>query len=210
MDQGHGPKKNILILFAHPAYQKSRINKQLVRAATGIENVRVHDLYEAYPDFQIDVAREQQLLLAHDIIVFQHPFYWYSAPALVKEWEDLVLEYGFAYGQGGTALHGKQWLSVISTGGSQAAYQPDGINRYRVRELLTPFDQTANLCGMGFLPPFIVHGSHRLNSQSEIAPYAQAYADLLGSLRDGLLSQEILSRALYLNDCHEALQLGGD
>ena len=32
-----------------------------------------HDLYEAYPDFDIDVRREQALLLAHDVIVLPAP-----------------------------------------------------------------------------------------------------------------------------------------
>ena len=62
-------------------------------------------LYAAYPDFMIDVKREQQLLLDHDIIVLQHPFYWYSSPAIIKEWLDLVLENGWAYGTGGSNLH---------------------------------------------------------------------------------------------------------
>ena len=74
----------------------------------------MHDLYEAYPDFDIDVRREQELLAAHEVIVLQHPFYWYSAPALLKEWQDLVLEHGWAYGSGGTALRGKALLSAPS------------------------------------------------------------------------------------------------
>ena len=64
-----------------------------------MEGVRLHDLYEAYPDFLIDVEAEQALLLEHDVIVFQHPVYWYSSPAILKEWQDLVLEHGFAYGR---------------------------------------------------------------------------------------------------------------
>ena len=152
----------ILILFAHPALQKSRINRPLLEAVQGADGITVRDLYEAYPNFLIDVAREQELLVAHDIVVFQHPFYWYSVPAILKEWQDLVLEYGFAYGAEGTALHGKRLLSAITTGGSEKAYQPEGINRFRVAELLLPIAQTAHLCGMTYLPPFVVHGTHRL------------------------------------------------
>ena len=141
----------VLILFAHPAFQKSRINRCLLRAVQGLENIRIHDLYEEYPDFQIDVEREQKLLLAHDVIVLQHPFFWYSSPALLKEWQDLVLEYGFAYGVGGTMLAGKRMLSAITTGGSEAAYRRVGYNYFTVREFLTPFEQTArcviwNIC----------------------------------------------------------------
>ena len=94
--------KRVLILFAHPALQKSRVNRRLVAAVQNLENVTINDLYEEYPDFSIDVKREQALLESHDIIIFQHPLYWYSCPALLKEWQDLVLEYGFAYGAQGT------------------------------------------------------------------------------------------------------------
>ncbi|MCU7375699.1 NAD(P)H-dependent oxidoreductase [Paucibacter sp. O1-1] len=71
----------------------------------------INDLYANYPDFLIDVAREQQLCESHDVIIFQHPFYWYSTPAIVKEWLDLVLEHGWAYGKTGTALKDKMVLS---------------------------------------------------------------------------------------------------
>ena len=84
--------RRVLILYAHPMPRKSRANRALAEAVRGLEGVTFHDLYEAYPDFFIDVAREKALLVEHDVIVLQHPFYWYSAPALVKEWLDLVLE----------------------------------------------------------------------------------------------------------------------
>lgn len=108
--------KRILIIFSHPALQSSRANRQLLQALDGLEGITLHDLYHHYPDMFIDVKREQALLSEHDIIVFQHPFYWYSCPAIMKEWMDLVLEYGYAYGPEAHALSGKQWLSAITTG----------------------------------------------------------------------------------------------
>jgi glutathione-regulated potassium-efflux system ancillary protein KefG len=50
------------------------------------------------------------------VIVFQHPLYTYSCPALLKEWLDRVLSRGFASGPGGNQLAGKYWRSVITTG----------------------------------------------------------------------------------------------
>jgi NAD(P)H-dependent FMN reductase len=113
----------VLILFAHPAPHKSRINRRLIASVQGVNDVTINDLYEEYPTFDINVQREQELLLAHDIIVFQHPFYWYSSPAILKEWEDLVLEYGFAYGAGGTKLHGKLVLTAITIIAHAQAYR---------------------------------------------------------------------------------------
>lgn len=104
--------KRILVIFSHPALQSSRANKQLLHAIEGLEGITLHDLCQRYPDMFINVKREQALLAEHDIIVFQHPFYWYSCPAIMKEWMDLVLEYGYAYGPEAHALNGKQWLSA--------------------------------------------------------------------------------------------------
>ena len=190
----------ILILFAHPAYQRSRANRLLLDAARDLEATTVHDLYEEYPDFAIDVPREQTLLREHDLIVFQHPFYWYSCPALLKEWMDLVLEHGFAYGHDGTALSGKQLLSAITTGGSRAAYQPDGHNRFTIRQFLAPIEQTASLCGMHYLPPFVIHSMHQQPTDEAMREYATLYRAALVGLRDRTLSLEGLDRDAYLND----------
>lgn len=173
----------ILILFAHPALEKSRIHRRLIREAHEIDGITVNDLYEEYPHFQIDVAREQQLLLAHDLIVMQHPMYWYSTPAILKQWQDLVLEHGWAYGSRGTQLRGKALLSLITTGGAEAAYQHGGFNRYTIPELLAPIIQTARLCNMDYLPPYVIHGAHRMDEPG-IAQAVERYRALLLALRD--------------------------
>lgn len=178
--------QRVLVLFAHPAFHRSRVQRALLSAARAVDGVTVHDVYEAYPDFDIDVPHEQGLLTAHDVIVWQHPLFWYSTPAIVKQWEDLVLEHGWAYGRDGRALHGKTWLHAVSAGGGEAAYTPEGRNRHSVARLLAPLEQTAVLCGMTWLPPFVVHGTHVLDADG-IAGYAAEYAGVLGALRDGRL-----------------------
>jgi glutathione-regulated potassium-efflux system ancillary protein KefG len=194
-----GRPNQILILFAHPALEKSRVNRRLLRAVQGLDAVYIHDLYETYPDFQIDIKAEQDLLLAHDIIVFQHPFYWYSSPALLKEWQDLVLEHGFAYGQTGVALQGKKVLTAITTGGGEKAYCRAGYNRFTIRELLAPFEQTANLCGMEYLPPFVIHGTHSLSEPHEFEAHAEAYRQIIIALRDDRMNWERLQDVKYVN-----------
>ncbi len=189
----------LLILFAHPVLERSRVNRRLRDAVSDLEGVTVHDLYEVYPTLDIDVEREQELLLAHDVIVLQHPFYWYSAPAILKEWQDLVLEHGWAYGREGRALVGKTTLNVITTGGPESAYRSDGYNRFTLRELLTPFDQTAHLCGMRFLAPLVVHGALRMATDADVAPYGKLYRSALERLRDGKLDLERAGRAETLN-----------
>ena len=171
----------VLILFAHPALQKSRINRAMADAVIGMDGVTFHDLYEVYPDLHISVDAEQQMLREHDVVVFQHPMFWYSSPAILKEWQDLVLESGFAYGEGGDALRGKRMLSAISTGGGQEAYRRGGSNHFTIRELLAPFEQTARLCGMEYLEPFVISGVFRL-TDAEVAAEAARYRAAIESL----------------------------
>jgi glutathione-regulated potassium-efflux system ancillary protein KefG len=178
------PSSKILVLFAHPAIQKSRVNRILREAARSLSGVTVHDLYEAYPHFGIDVPREQSLLTSHDILVFQHPLFWYSTPAILKEWQDRVLEHGWAYGREGTALRGKKMMNVITTGGPEEAYRAGGRNRFTIRQFLAPLEQTARLCGMDYLPPFVAHGAHRI-TEEESEAHATDLRRILASLRDG-------------------------
>jgi glutathione-regulated potassium-efflux system ancillary protein KefG len=146
-----------LLIFAHPALEKSRANRALIEGIRETESVTIHDLYEEYPDFLIDVEREKSLLMEHQRVIWQHPFYWYSTPSLLKEWFDTVLEFGWAYGNGGDALKGKRASSVITTGGGKDTYTREGSNRYTMEELLRPIEQTATLCGMRYTDPLVFH-----------------------------------------------------
>lgn len=158
----------------------------------------IHDLYQQYPDFDVIPRQEQPLLEQHDIIIFQHPFYWYSGPALLKQWMDLVLEHGWAYGKEGLALKGKYLGNVISTGGHESAYGPDGHHGYPLREFMLPFEQTARLCHMQYLPPFVVHGAPDL-TQQQLNDYTDAYVRLIKGLQSGSYDLPQAQRTYYLN-----------
>lgn len=177
----------VLILFAHPRLERSRSNRALLRRIPTDARITLVDLYELYPDFNVDIARGQRLLAEHDIIVLHHPVYWYSVPPLMKQWIDLVLAFGWAYGPGGTALRGKTWLHAVSTGGSAEAYTREGFHGSTLLDFMRPLQRTATLCGMHWLPPFVVHGTHRL-SDAELDRSAEAYARLLTGLADGGIS----------------------
>jgi len=189
----------VLILFAHPALEKSRVNKRLIRDVKSISNITINDLYEEYYDFIIDVEREKKLLVEHDIIIFHHPFFWYSTPALLKQWEDLVLEHGWAYGSKGTALVGKKLMNIITTGGISQAYSKESINRHTIREFLIPIEQSAKLCGMIYLPPYLIQGTHRL-TEKEIDNHTEKYIQLLKDLSEDKFKTEELIRFETIND----------
>ncbi len=200
-------KHSVLVLFAHPNIRKSRVNRALVESLRGVDGVTVNDLYERYPDFDIDVQREQHLLETHDFVVFQHPFYWYSTPSILKEWQDLVLEHGWAYGHDGNALRGKVLLSAITAGGSEEAYGTDGGNQLSVSKLLAPIAQTAALCGMEYLPPFVVYGTHLLTDDG-IGRHAKDYRRLIKALRNGRVSGDSTKGLDRINQ-DLAMLLGG-
>lgn len=181
------PARRVLLLFAHPSLDRSEVNIELLRASRGVEGVTVVDLYGEYPDYRIDIEREQERLLAHDVVVFMFPLYWYSTPALLKEWQDLVLEYGFAYGEGGTRLHGKTFLCAITVGGAEKAYRADGYNHFTLRELLAPLEQTANLIGMDYLAPFALFGARTAVEEQRVSAHVAAWTEVLTALRDNRL-----------------------
>lgn len=180
---GQEHKHNLLILFAHPALQKSRVNRQLMNAVKDLEGITFHDLYEAYPDFHVDVKKEQAILSRNDIIVFQFPLYWFSVPALLKEWQELVLEYKWAYGKTDVALQGKKLMTAVSTGGRESLFCREGFNRHTIREYLAPVEQLARICGMEYLSPFVVHGTHELMGP-EIDGHAEDYRRVITAVRD--------------------------
>jgi len=172
----------VLVLMAHPDLRLSRVNRRLLAAAQAMPatQVQVRDLYALYPDHAIDIDAEQAATVEADLIVWQHPIHWYSMPALMKQWLDEVMTLGWAYGPGGNALRGKDLWLVASTGGPEAAYQPAGYNRYFFDAFLPPYEQTAALCGLRFLPPLVLHGAHALEEPA-LQAHAALYADRLAS-----------------------------
>jgi glutathione-regulated potassium-efflux system ancillary protein KefG len=156
------PLPRILVIYAHPETSTSVANQVMLQKISDLKHVKVHDLYACYPDFFIDVQREHDLLLQHDIIVFQHPLYMYSCPALLKEWMDRVLGKGFAFGEG-EALRGKCWRSVITTGGAREAFATSGYNRYPLQEILQPFELTASLCLMHWYQPLVLYWARHVS-----------------------------------------------
>jgi glutathione-regulated potassium-efflux system ancillary protein KefF len=150
----------ILVVQAHPYPTRSRACAALLRALDGLPGLEVRSLYDRYPDFDVDVAGEQAALTRADLVLLLHPLYWYSVPGLLKHWFDVVLVKGWAYGEGGGALAGKDCLWVTTTGGDDEAFTPDGRHHARLAQFTAPLEHTARYCGMAWLAPFVLHGAH--------------------------------------------------
>lgn len=173
----------IVVLAAHPNLAHSRITRAMMRAAGALSQVEVCDLYALYPDYAIDVPAEQARLAGAALVVWLHPIHWYGMPPLMKLWVDEVLAFGWAYGPGGRALAGKDLWLACSTGGSETAYRPDGHNRYFFDAFLPPYEQTAALSGMRFLPPLVLHAAHTVPDVA-VQAHAQMFADRLSRYPD--------------------------
>ncbi len=192
--------KKILILFAHPAYSRSVVQKALRTAASDIKNITIHDLYDTYPEFIIDPDKEQQLLINHDIIIFQHPYFWYSTPSILKEWQDIVLEHHFAYGKGGDRLKGKDFFHVTSLGAGLEQYEAGPLKYTSFNEVFTPTRLMAKLTQMHWHPPFVVDGiiQHAI-SKERLDKTCKDYRNILIAMRDNLFDFSALEGHDYMN-----------
>jgi putative NADPH-quinone reductase len=175
---------SVIVYYVHPGQQHSHSNRAMQQRLQNVDGIERVDLYSEYPRFNINIDKEQQRLVDHDIIVLQFPVFWYSGPALLKEWIDLVLEYGFAYGPEGTQLTGKHMLLAVTAGGPQQAYSATGYQHHTLRTFLTPFEQTATLCKMNFLPPYVLYDALKTHDTNRIDQHATGYVTLIEALRD--------------------------
>ena len=151
--------------------------------ARTLSHVEVRDLYELYPALHVNEEEEQDALIKADAVVFQYPIYWYSAPALMKEWVDVVLQSGFAFGDG-SVLRGKKAVLVVSTGGEATSYPTEGKHGAGFDVYLQPMAMTAKFCGMDLMEPFVSHSVRELDYDA-INGRARDFCDLLTSLGKG-------------------------
>jgi glutathione-regulated potassium-efflux system ancillary protein KefG len=173
----------LIVYYAHPGHKYSHANCAMAHVAENVEGITYVDLYRDYPRFDIDVDVEQQRLLEHDVVLFQFPMFWYSTPSILKEWQDLVLEHGFAYGSGGDELDGKRMLLAITAAGPKDAYSAGGYQHWPMRDFLRPLEQTARLCCMTFSAPYVLYDSLKAPQDGRLETHVEGYRKLLCAIR---------------------------
>lgn len=176
--------KKVLVILAHPHLKQSVANRQIAEVLKNTPQVTLHNLYDNYPYFHIDVKKEQTLLKQHDVIVFQHPFFWYNMPPLLKLWMDEVLTMGFAYGAKGDHLKNKKFLLSITTGSEQSAYHENGHHKFDIENFLYGYKQTCQLCQMLWQTPMVLFGS-RKTSTEDILSHARKIKTTIIQLAEG-------------------------
>ncbi len=176
----------VIHYYAHPGHRFSHANKAMWDASLSVNDVEHVDLYAEYPRHNVNIDREQQRLLDHDVIVMQFPIFWYSSPSLLKEWIDLTLEHGFAYGKDGDKLAGKWLMLAVTAAGPEEAYSEGGYQHFPLRTFLTPFEQTARLSKMRFAAPYVFHDALK----ADPSDHAAGFRTLLEGLRDDRIDLE--------------------
>ena len=168
----------ITIIHAHPYANHSKSGQALLAGVKGLPHLDVRGLYDMYPDFHIDVKKEQDQLLKSDLIVLQNPLHWYHVPSLMSLWFEKVLAFDWAHGNGNQALAGKKLLWAVTTGDELNSFNANGINNFSFEELARPIQQTALFCGMKWLEPFVVYHASQL-SEEELFQAGEKYRDRL-------------------------------
>ena len=141
----------VLVLLAHPNYAASKMNKALAEAASQVAGVQLLNIY----DYPVDVETYREAVTAAKAIVFQFPFYFRSAPHLLKQWTD---EVHFVLNMEGIPA-GKNFMVVTTTGSEEEAYRHDGRHMYTMEEYLRPYEGMARHAGMTWLKPLVAYGN---------------------------------------------------
>jgi glutathione-regulated potassium-efflux system ancillary protein KefG len=173
----------VLLVVGHPDLSQSTANAALVEAVRDLPHVTVHDLYATYPDFQIDVAAEQALLAEHDVIVFQHPVFWYNTTPLFKKWQDEVFTLGWAFtvDRSSSQLTGKKAVVAVTAGVPAEHYTPGGANKTTLDTLLSNWHATLRLCQFDIQPMVKLYGTAFGLSDQDLTTAAKQYNELLAS-----------------------------
>lgn len=174
-------KMRKLVIIIHPDMENSVVNRMWKNALIN-EQIDVVDLNELYPDRNIDVAREQERLMSYDTIVFQFPLYWYSSPPLLKQYQDEVFLFNFAYGPEGTKLRDKKFAIATTVGSLEEDYSEEGSNRFTLDTLLSPFVATFNYIGAQYKGHFEQYGKVNHATKNELIEGSKRYIEFVKAL----------------------------
>jgi putative NADPH-quinone reductase len=179
---------NILLISGHPDIAHSTANRIIVEElVSDMRRITTTDIMMNYPDYNIDVEAEQELLKSADLIIIQAPFMWYGLPAHVRLWIEKVFAWGFAHGEGGDKLKGKSLVLSFTSGSEKNSYSAAGKHGYTVEYFLKPMELFVKYCGMNYLPPVF---SYEMNAHTEIQKDATiAKARLQAELLKELIRQ---------------------
>ena len=164
-----------LVILVHPDMENSKINKSWKEELEKYpDKITIHELYKEYPDWNIDIKKEQELILKHDNIIFEFPLYWYSSPPILKKWLDDVLSFNWAYGNE-YRLKGKNIGFAVSVGGPKKEYSKTGSVRFSMDEILVPFEATVKYIKANLISHYILFDATESLNEKKLLESAEGY-----------------------------------
>lgn len=164
-----------LVILVHPDMENSKINKKWKEELEKHpDKITVHELYKEYPDWNINIEKEQKLILKHDNIIFEFPLYWYSSPPILKKWLDDVLSFNWAYGNE-YRLKGKNIGFAVSVGGPKKEYSKTGSVRFSMDEILVPFEATVKYIKANLISHYILFDATESLNEKKLLESAEGY-----------------------------------
>ncbi|KAA6225913.1 MULTISPECIES: NAD(P)H-dependent oxidoreductase [unclassified Campylobacter] len=151
---------NVLILFGHTFWEHSKVNKALIESIKNETNIKVQNLNTTYPNGQIDIEKELDLLKNANKIIFQFPLFWFSTPSILKEWQDRILT-NILYSQNPKLLKDKYFQIITTAGGTKSSY--DGHHGATINELLKPIYYSFEYSSLKSLEPFVIYSASVAN-----------------------------------------------
>ena len=169
-----------LMILAHPDLKHSIANKTIAQTLLKSQlDLEVRNIHQLYPDYKIDVEKEQAALLRHDLIVLQYPMYWFNIPAILKHWFDEVFTYQFAYGSKGDKLKNKKLLPSLTVGQPEKNFQQGG--KHLIEDFLQAIKYSTIYSQMQYIDPCLLYGTSIVSGYSpqEIEEKAIQYSKKL-------------------------------
>ena len=164
-----------LVILVHPDMENSKINKKWKEELEKHpDKITIHELYKEYPDWNINIEKEQELITKHDNIIFEFPLYWYSSPPILKKWLDDVLSFNWAYGNE-YRLKGKNIGFAVSVGGPKKEYSKTGSVRFSMDEILVPFEATVKYIKANLISHYILFDATENLNEKKLLESAEGY-----------------------------------
>ena len=157
----------VLIVFTHPnpnSFNHALLEKTKAGLNQSGHEVRVKNLYQEkfnpvlYSDdlsqlhndnIPTRIDAEQKQLLWADGLIFIYPLWWFTPPAMLKGWFDVVLSHGVAFEYSNNGVTGllkhKKALVLITAGATEDWFQQNDALEISYRPIT---DGTLAFCGI--------------------------------------------------------------
>jgi len=156
--------KKTLAIFAHPYFEYSTTNVELIKAYESSEQLIFKDLYEEYPDFHIATFRERKRIWDYQRLVFHFPLIWFGLPPLLRLWIDEVFDMSWK-AESNHPLMNKDAIIIVTIGAAEENYQKDGLYKTTIEELMKPLTLSLEVNGIEVKEIIAVYKADDLESE---------------------------------------------